>query len=1144
MKNSGKRWAVATAAALAFGGLVTPTGVADAEAAEGTETLSVDFSETTGTFRGGATGTLYGFGDHDAPTRALINGARITNSSQKAPYGTQHPSGDALKIESGFFDKHGEDLYIYIQDYYPDWAYNGGQRPGDSRTYNQADGSFTATPNGVWDYLEIVEFVTEAVATQSDRPQDYVFIPFNEADAGNWYADWGRWKDTFLGDWKATVDTIQAVYERNGLEPAIIGGPGDAAWRYDRTADYLDFSIANDVLPDIIIWHELGIDNLANFRSHLAEYRSLEAERGLDPLPINITEYGMLRDMGVPGQLIQWFSMFEDAKVDAQTAYWNYAGNFSDNSARANSANAGWWMFKWYGDLAGSETVRVTPPRLNAPDTLQGIGSVDTENRRATVLYGGTNADVTLDLSGLDTSVFGERVDVEVREATLSGAEGVTGTPRVIAALDGVELSDGSLELTVDTYDRYAGYQVVITPEQDRAVTADTVWTASIEAENADLTSATSYTQDPTSGGGWKFLASGGRDVGSFNRATSKADWTVEVPRDGTYRFQVIGSAPGVPGSHALFVDDTHATNVAYTADLALNNTSRWQYRGSAEVTVELTAGSHVLSLRASENGTSVLPNSDITLDKFVLTDVSDGEPTVYPASTLRYAGGAGVTYDADGARGFASLGADQRADVYAHAWDSGYYDVAIDYATTGAATVSVSVNGREITEVSAPEAGSWSSTARLHLAEGINEIELHSTGILLEKVVTTRAADSDALATTIEAEDATLAGAAAITRPNASAGSNASGGAYVGFIGNGEANTFTVDRQEAFSAPGDYDVVVHFANAETSGRHDYNPQVVDRLLTVTETGSPETASSKYFRYTYSWDSFWERTIPLTLTTTDGALVFGNTDGYAPNVDKVVIAPVIAGAPTTVSTIDHAPELTVAVSPEPVAGGWHTGPVTVSASATDERDESPVVEYRVGDGEWTASAEGVTIDAEGRTTVAVRATDAGGTSSPEQVVEVAIDTTAPVTTAAVDEAARTVTLTATDAGSGSVLTEYSLETGEAARAAATWVAYTEAITVGDEKTVVNFRSTDAVGNVEEAGSAVVAAVGEVVPTPGPTPGPTAEPTPSPAPAGTPGSGLASTGVNIGIGLGAALLLLIGGAGVVMFRRRRGGSITE
>ena len=181
MRHHAKVTAVLATAALVAAGLSLPPAAA---AAATTDVLSVDFARSTGAFRGGATGTLYGFGDDGAPTQALINGAHITNTSQKAPYGTQHPSGDALKVEDGFFRKHGKDMYIYVQDYYPDWSYNGGVRPGDSRTYNQADGTYVTQPNGIWDYLEVVEFVAEAVATSSARPRDYVFIPFNEPDGG------------------------------------------------------------------------------------------------------------------------------------------------------------------------------------------------------------------------------------------------------------------------------------------------------------------------------------------------------------------------------------------------------------------------------------------------------------------------------------------------------------------------------------------------------------------------------------------------------------------------------------------------------------------------------------------------------------------------------------------------------------------------------------------------------------------------------------------------------------------------------------------------------------------------------------------------------------------------------------------------
>ena len=134
-------------------------------------------------------------------------------------------------------------------------------------------------------------------------------------------------------------------------------------------------------MPDVFIWHELGTSNLATFRGHHDAYEALLKQLAIAPIPVNITEYGMLRDMSVPGQLVQWISMFESEKVDAQTAFWNYAGNLSDNSSRNNGANGGWWMFDWYGALAGSETATVTPPHLNTPDSPQGLAALDTAKR-------------------------------------------------------------------------------------------------------------------------------------------------------------------------------------------------------------------------------------------------------------------------------------------------------------------------------------------------------------------------------------------------------------------------------------------------------------------------------------------------------------------------------------------------------------------------------------------------------------------------------------------------------------------------------------------------------------------------------------------------------------------------------------------
>ncbi|NQX28113.1 hypothetical protein HQQ81_12245 [Microbacteriaceae bacterium VKM Ac-2854] len=178
---------------------------------------------------------------------------------------------------------------------------------------------------------------------------------------------------------------------------------------------------------------------------------------------------------------------------------------------------------------------------------------------------------------------------------------------------------------------------------------------------------------------------------------------------------------------------------------------------------------------------------------------------------------------------------------------------------------------------------------------------------------------EDDPAAVVVEAENATLRGAAAVTTLAASTGTNASGSKFVGFVGNGAANTIEIPRSAGITAAGEYDIAVSYSNAELSGAHDYNPQVVDRRIDVSEKDIAGSAGHAYFRYTYSWNSFWERTIPVTLTSASAPIVLGNASAYAPNIDRITIAPVSLGTPTTVSTVP-ALDVTATASTRCVAG--------------------------------------------------------------------------------------------------------------------------------------------------------------------------------------------------------------------------------
>jgi hypothetical protein len=825
-----------------------------ARATAAPDVVTVDFAQRTGPVHGGATGMLYGLSDPGVPGDALLAGARPRTVAQKAPDGDQHPNGDALVIADGFLTAGGEEIVVYMQDVYSRWPYEN---------------------LGIDDYLAKVDTMVRKVVRERPSDKDrFVWVPFNEPDY-IWYQDWDTLKEKFFSDWKAVVERIRSIDPQ-----ARIVGPNEARYNPGRLRDFLTWAReatcgGGDCLPDIMAWHELSRDSLAGYRGHHEHYRALERELGIGPLPVNIDEYGNRRDMSVPGQLIQWISMFEDTKVDADMAYWTYAGNLDDHAVRTRQANGGWWLLKWYADLTG-ETVKATPPRLNVPDTVQAVAAIDASARRGTVLVGGGAQPVRLDVTGLDPALFGGQVDVVVSRTTWTGYEGDALKPSVVAARR-TTAPGGKLRIDLPGGDVMAAYRVTIVPSSGRAPAADAPWTASVEAESATLTSAQAYDQDTTADP-QKYATSGKRDVGSMNRPDSAVTFPVTVPRDGRYRLGVYHGANKAPGRHALFVDGALDQLVQYSATLG------WTYRGRTDVEVELTAGTHRVSLRTSADGTTLLPGSDITLDRFDLTEVTGPERAAYPADEARLSGGASLTRS--GAGPAIVLGGGARATFFVAAGEDGYHDLTLSYRSDRAGDLDVRVDGRAVPGVRAARPGDGASRLRVHLPAGISKVEVGGpAGLHLRELVTVRAEQADAAVHRVEAEQARLAGTARVV--GAGSGSNVSAGAYVGDLGNGAANTLTLTRPAGFG-PGQYVLVTHYANADRNTGHAYNTDVISRFLDITETGGATTRG--VFRHNYAWDNFWPQATPLTLTTANGALVLGNAGAFGPNIDRLELA--------------------------------------------------------------------------------------------------------------------------------------------------------------------------------------------------------------------------------------------------------------
>ncbi|MCX5562261.1 family 16 glycoside hydrolase [Streptomyces sp. NBC_00038] len=169
-----------------------------------------------------------------------------------------------------------------------------------------------------------------------------------------------------------------------------------------------------------------------------------------------------------------------------------------------------------------------------------------------------------------------------------------------------------------------------------------------------------------------------------------------------------------------------------------------------------------------------------------------------------------------------------------------------------------------------------------------------------------------------------------------------------------------------------------------------------------------------------------------------------------------------------------APETSAAVSGTQNSAGAYVGSATVTLSASDAGSGVERIEYAVGDtGAWQPYTTPVVIDQVGSHKIRYRAVDKAGNTAAEKAAEFNVvalptdDTTAPETSATVtgeknDQgeylSMATVTVSASDTGSGVNTIEYAVDSGA-------WQPYTAPVMVhslGAHQ--VRYRATDKAGN--------------------------------------------------------------------------------
>jgi hypothetical protein len=853
---------LAVGAAILFA-LTTPG--APTAAASASQQMTVNLAADTGPVLHGASGALYGLSEDNVPGADLFDPLRVQTIAQGPPNAAQHPNGHSDEVAPEFFSAGGKWLLVYMQDYYSDWPYQDV---------------------GISSYLSTVNTIMASIDHSADASK-YVFVPFNEPN-NIWYtlypddSGFAAQMASFEQDWTEVYREIRAD------DPgALIAGPNTSYYDPTVMADFLSYAKANDVLPNIITWHELAPSSVDLFPSHYAGLVSLEKADGIPRLPVDIDEYADRYDQSDPGEMVQWISMFEDAKVYADMAFWDISDNYGDSAVQNDEPNGQWWLLDWYAAMTG-HTVAVTAPQPNTVDTMQGLASLDTSKKQARIIIGDpSGGNDTVSITGISRATFGAEVHVSLQSTAWTGYDGSAYTPADLAE-GNYPVVDGSISLPLGTVNPMAAYQIILTPASGMQAAPAVPQTQQYLAADAALTDATVYSQGSESNPNG-YATAGGEDVGSIDEPDSRVQFNVTVPTTGRYFLSVYyGNQTGDISQQILSVNGGPWSFISYPPTL------NWLFRSHLDMYVDLTAGSNTITFGVSDPSIGTA-KGQVTMDDIQLTYAPGAVPgvtgptTSYPAAYADLDGGAttaACTSTCAAPQVVAALRG-SGAEFIVDAASDGYYALGLGISGRSGdpASFRLLVSGSQLKEATAT-ANATSDVVYLHA--GINPIEYVNDGsapVLIDALQVTpdTAAASSAVTYAAAASGNVLSGAAVVQ-----SNQYAYDGADVGYIGDGAANTLTFTGIQAPQA-GTYRVMFSYADDETVITDNYNTDLVDRGFTVsTSAGTSETV---YARNTYSWDQFDTVEATVQLAAGTNTITIGNPSSYAPNFDKIIVAP-------------------------------------------------------------------------------------------------------------------------------------------------------------------------------------------------------------------------------------------------------------
>jgi hypothetical protein len=389
------------------------TNAAPARAAD--ESITVNFSVAGGSPTYRASGWIYGMTenaaapvDHfyrDVKFRYMRAGGAQLGQPGGWVAGTYDRRWNSTLAQARRTIALGGQFVILPHDLWGADGYPISRFPGDNGNWSDYDAFLTRL---------IGDVRAAGIAVQWDI--------WNEPNLGLF---WNRPQSQYFELWRRTYQRLRAEFPGHLIVgPSCACVPSTGGW----WVQYLDFVRANNLVPDVVSWHSLPGDPVAN----VGVANSTLNSRGIPhPRPYQINEYGSPSEQN-PGDGSWYIARLERAGADGLRANWASTANLHNdlgnlltrNSAGQHQPKGEWWVYRFYGGQTGLIS-SVTPSVAYDAFATKASGVA-----KVLVGGGGTTGNIAVNLQRLDTTsgiVQNNQVRVVAQRIPYNGGGAVQG---------------------------------------------------------------------------------------------------------------------------------------------------------------------------------------------------------------------------------------------------------------------------------------------------------------------------------------------------------------------------------------------------------------------------------------------------------------------------------------------------------------------------------------------------------------------------------------------------------------------------------------------------------------------------------------------------------------------------------------------